>query len=70
MKIPRVASASKKLGHSKAAKPKSFAGGAHLSPKHAAPGDVAWIGPCDGNTRVVCYYDENMDPSDCRNQPC
>jgi hypothetical protein len=70
MKVPRVSSASKKMGHPKIPKPKSFAKGVHISQKHAAPGDVAWVGPCEGQTRIVCYYDENMDPSDCRNQPC
>ena len=45
--------------------------GTHLSPSNAKPGDVAWVGPCEeGGTRIVCYYDQNMDPSDCRNQPC
>ena len=70
MKVPRVVSASKKMGNKKAAKPKSLANGVHISPKHAAPGDVAWIGPCENGTRIVCYFDENMDPSDCHNQPC
>jgi hypothetical protein len=70
MKVPRVASVSKQMGHPKVPKPESFAKGVHISPKHAAPGDVAWVGPCEGKTRIVCYYDENMDPSDCRNQPC
>lgn len=69
-KIPRVVSASKKLGHKEVPKPKSFAGGLSLSHQHAAPGDIAWVGPCEGNTRIVCYYDENMDPSRCTNQPC
>jgi hypothetical protein len=70
MKVPRVASASKKLGHKSVAKPSSFANGVNISQKHAAPGDVAWIGPCEGGNRIVCYFDENMDPSDCRNQSC
>jgi hypothetical protein len=41
-----------------------------LSPKHAKPGDVAWTGPCIDGIRIVCYYDANMDPSDCRNHSC
>lgn len=45
--------------------------GTHFSAKTASEGDVAWVGPCEeGGTRVVCYYDKNLDPSDCRNQPC
>jgi hypothetical protein len=69
-KIPRVSSSSKKMGHPKVAKPKSLAKGVQLSQQHAAPGDIAWIGPCNNGTRIVCYYDDNMDPKDCRNQPC
>lgn len=42
-----------------------------VSPKFARPGDVAWVGPCeDSGTRIVCYYDDNLDPSDCRNERC
>jgi hypothetical protein len=70
MKIPRVSAASKKMGHRKVAKPKSLVAGVHLAAQHAAPGDVAWIGDCKNGVRLVCYYDDNMDPSDCRNQPC
>jgi hypothetical protein len=44
--------------------------GAHLSSDNAKPGDIAWVGPCENGSRIVCYYDENMNPSDCRNQPC
>lgn len=44
--------------------------GAHLSPANAKPGDIAYIGPCENGTRIVCYYDANMLPSDCRSQPC
>lgn len=44
--------------------------GTHFSRTDAKPGDIAWMGPCDDGSRIVCYYDDNMDPSDCRNQPC
>jgi hypothetical protein len=42
-----------------------------FSKRNAKPGDIAWIGPCeDTGTRIVCYYDANMDPSDCKNERC
>lgn len=45
--------------------------GVEVSPANAKPGDIAWIGPCEATgTRVVCYYDANLDPTDCRNQRC
>ena len=44
--------------------------GVHLSTSGAQPGDIAWAGPCVNGNRIVCYYDQNMNPSDCRNQPC
>jgi hypothetical protein len=70
MRVPRVSSVCEKMGYKKVSKPKSFKKGVHISPKHAAPGDVAWVGDCEGKTRRVCYFDVNMDPSDCRNVPC
>ncbi len=45
--------------------------GTTFSKSDAEPGDIAWSGPCEeSGTHVVCYYDENMDPSICRNEPC
>lgn len=36
----------------------------------AAPGNVAYIGPCDNGFQLACYYDQNMVPSDCRHISC
>ena len=44
--------------------------GLMISAASARPGDIAWAGPCINGMRIVCYYDVNMDPSDCRNVPC
>ena len=44
--------------------------GAHLSPAGAKPGDVAYVGPCENGQRIVCYYDQDMLPSDCHTQAC
>jgi hypothetical protein len=44
--------------------------GVVFSKASAQPGDIAWMGPCVGGRRIVCYFDENMDPSDCRSQSC
>lgn len=61
-----------KRGHASVPRPKAAdrAKGAHLSSSTAKPGDVAYIGPCENGTRIVCYYDQNMLPSNCRSQPC
>ena len=77
--IPRTASEARKRGHKKITK-KAAATivraqnshvGTHLSSNNANPGDVAWIGPCEASgTRIICYYDQNMDPSDCKDVPC
>jgi hypothetical protein len=73
--IPRTATEAAARGHRKLSKKRAqgiiHEKGAHLSPKEAKPGDIAWMGPCESTgTRVICYYDQNMDPSDCRNVPC
>jgi hypothetical protein len=73
--IPRTAKEASDAGHKKISKTAKsalvHAKGAHISSNNAQPGDVAWVGPCESTgTRVVCYYDKNLDPSDCRNQPC
>jgi hypothetical protein len=45
--------------------------GTHFTRDNARKNSIAWIGPCeDGGTRVVCYYDASMQPTDCRNIPC
>jgi hypothetical protein len=31
---------------------------------------VAWIGPCIDGRRRICYYDENLLPSDCHSESC
>ena len=76
--IPRTASEASQNGHPlaqafgvdvQAAIP--TARGMHFSSASAKPGDVAWVGPCEASgTRVVCYYDQAMEPTDCRNVPC
>jgi hypothetical protein len=73
--IPRTAKEATKIGHKKIGKRARVAllhaHGANISSSNAQPGDIAWVGPCESTgTRVVCYYDANMNPSDCRNQPC
>jgi hypothetical protein len=73
--IPRTAAQAAAGDHRKLSKKQAKAllheKGAHLSPNGAKPGDIAWVGPCESTgTRVICYYDRNMDPSDCRNVPC
>jgi hypothetical protein len=77
--VPRTANEATKKGHRKipkrletaVARARSAHLGANISASNAKPGDVAWVGPCEASgTRVVCYYDQNMNPSDCRNQPC
>jgi len=74
---PRTANEADQLGHSKASNfnlvslgHEEKQKGVHMSAQGAKPGDVAWMGPCVAGIRIVCYYDQNMDPSDCRNQPC
>lgn len=70
-KIPRTVKEVDVAGHQKAGKPRVRGNGTHLSPEKAKPGDVAWIGPWEPNcTRRVCYFDEHMQPSDCRTQKC
>jgi hypothetical protein len=34
------------------------------------PGDVAWRGPCEGGTQMVCRFDRDMLPTDCKPEPC
>ena len=70
--VPRHTSEADRLGHAKIKNLQSalMAQGVHLSTNNAKPGDVAWVGPCVNGNRIVCYYDQNMDPSDCRNQSC
>ncbi len=77
--IPRTASEATKRGHAKtenfslgkAMADLSNKMGTHFAAANAKPGDIAWVGPCEASgTRVVCYYDEAMQPTDCRNQPC
>jgi hypothetical protein len=41
-----------------------------ISATKAIPGDIAWVGPCEHGVRIVCYYDEDMKPTDCRMAPC
>ena len=74
-RIPRTAKEAARQGHKKLSKKATaalnHAKGAHIASNNAQPGDVAWIGPCESTgTRIVCYYDENMDPKRCTNQPC
>jgi hypothetical protein len=73
--IPRTSAEAKKRKFKKTARPDAadprFKGSISFSKAQARPGDVAFIGPCEPTgTRVICFYDENMDPSDCRNVPC
>ncbi len=71
--IARTAKHADDRGHEKVAKRVTAAQrakGAHFAAEGAKPGDVAWVGPCQGGTRIVCYYNSDMQPSDCRNQSC
>lgn len=76
--IPRTVAQAKKQRHAKIRNlsfaklaPERREGGIALSATGAKPGDIAWIGPCEPNgKRVICYYDANLDPSDCRNISC
>jgi hypothetical protein len=77
--IPRTAEEATARGHQKAGNfnlahamaDLSNKMGTHFSATNAKPGDVAWSGPCEASgTRVVCYYDADMQPTDCRNVPC
>jgi hypothetical protein len=70
--VPRTVAEADVHKHAKVPMPsaKDMAGGTHMSVQGAQVGDVAYVGPCEAGTRIVCYYDQNLDPSDCRNQPC
>jgi hypothetical protein len=75
--VARTVGEAKRRGHKKISNAKLTAMTAsekknrmHFSRRDAKPGDIAWAGPCVNGNRIVCYYDPNMDPSDCRNQPC
>jgi hypothetical protein len=76
--VPRTHAAAKKAGHAPA---QSFSLwsemaevsrrlGTHFPPQEASLGHIAWEGPCEGGTKVVCYYDEDMQPTRCFNVPC
>lgn len=76
--IPRTVAQAKKQRHAKIRNlsleklgPERRVGGIALAAAGAKPGDIAWIGPCEPHgKRVICYYDANLDPSDCRSIPC
>jgi hypothetical protein len=75
--IPRTFAEAKDRGHKKmrnvslkAMKSAEKSAGVMLSAVGANPGDVAWVGPCIDGRRRVCYYDANMQPSDCHSEPC
>jgi hypothetical protein len=40
------------------------------SPEGKKPGDVAWRGPCEGKTQMVCRFDNDMQPSNCGPEKC
>ena len=44
--------------------------GTHYSPAGQAPNDVAWRGPCENGTQMVCRFDDDMQPSKCAPEPC
>lgn len=70
-RIPRTVKEADALKHKKARKPRVPRTGTHLSVEKAKPGDLAWIGPCEPDgTRRVCYFDDHLQPSDCRTQKC
>jgi hypothetical protein len=44
--------------------------GTFHSPGGKKPGDVAWEGPCEGGTHMVCRFDADMQPSNCGPEKC
>jgi hypothetical protein len=64
--VPRTLSAAKKAGHA----PSRSRVEMRLSSEGAKPGDIASIGPCENGNRIVCYFDEDMEPTHCVNMPC
>jgi hypothetical protein len=64
--VPRTLAAAKKAGHPAAKSPTET----RLSPEGAKPGDIASIGPCEKGNRIICYFDEDMEPTNCVNVPC
>jgi len=40
------------------------------SPDGKKPGDIAWEGPCENGTRMVCRFDADMQPSICKPESC
>lgn len=44
--------------------------GTHFSPEGKQPGDIAWTGPCENGSQMVCRFDQDMQPSDCKPEPC
>jgi hypothetical protein len=37
--------------------------GTHFSPRGQSPGGVAWKGPCENGTQMVCRFDDAMMPT-------